>query len=125
MQAFIIDDNANNIEVLQMLLTQQNITSITVQSPSEVGRTIAALETFDVIFVDLEFPNGSGYQVLESLRGVARLRGTPIIAYSVHTSELDRARLAGFDGFLGKPIQAQKFPEQLRRILTGESIWEV
>ena len=34
------------------------------------------------------------------------------------------AREAGFDSFVGKPLSAQKFPEQLQRILTGKAVWE-
>ena len=33
--------------------------------------------------------------------------------------------LAGFDGFLGKPLNRNRFPEQVRRILEGEGVWEV
>jgi two-component system cell cycle response regulator DivK len=29
-----------------------------------------------------------------------------------------------FDGFLGKPLDPDRFPDQIRRILNGESVWE-
>ncbi|NIP28430.1 MAG: response regulator, partial [Phycisphaerae bacterium] len=36
-----------------------------------------------------------------------------------------KAREAGFDGFLSKPLDADEFPAQIRRILEGESVWEM
>jgi len=125
LHALIIDDNINNIEVLEMLLAQHEISCATVQSVRHVEKTVSELDHTDVIFVDLEFPQGNGFQVLTILRGFEKLRGVPIIAYSVHTSEIDEARLAGFDGFLGKPLQAQRFPSQLKRILSGGAVWDV
>jgi two-component system cell cycle response regulator DivK len=38
--------------------------------------------------------------------------------------QLNRAREAGFDGFLGKPLDPDRFPEQIRRLLRGEQVWE-
>ncbi len=125
LHALIIDDNINNIEVLEMLLAQHEASCATVQSVRHVEKTVSELEHVDVIFVDLEFPQGNGFQVLTILRGFEKLKGVPIIAYSVHTSEIDEARLAGFDGFLGKPLQAQRFPSQLKRILSGGAVWDV
>lgn len=53
------------------------------------------------------------------------LDDVPIVAYSVHVSEIEIARRAGFDGFLGKPLDADRFSDQLRRILSGEQVWEI
>ena len=32
---------------------------------------------------------------------------------------------AGFDGFLSKPLDPDRFPEQIRRVLSGEAVWEI
>jgi len=47
-----------------------------------------------------------------------------IIAYTVHVSELDTARRWGFDGFLGKPVDIDRFPEQFECIINGGAVWE-
>ncbi|MBE2269716.1 MAG: response regulator [Anaerolinea sp.] len=125
LHALIIEDNANNSEVLQLLLQQQGVDSTIVPSTRGVLAALDQLDQVDVIFLDIEFPIGDGFAVLDLLRTLPRLNGTPIVAYSVHISEIDRARAAGFDGFLGKPLQAQLFPGQLRRILGGRPVWEV
>jgi two-component system cell cycle response regulator DivK len=52
-------------------------------------------------------------------------KSVPIITYTVHLSEMDMARKMGFDGFLGKPLDADRFPELIKRILNGKSVWEL
>jgi two-component system cell cycle response regulator DivK len=79
----------------------------------------------DVVFLDLEFPNSDGFQLIHELRAQPALANVPIIAYTVHTSEQNEAQAAGFDGFIGKPLNVNRFPDQLRRILNGESVWEI
>jgi two-component system cell cycle response regulator DivK len=37
---------------------------------------------------------------------------------------MNKAKSSGFDGFLGKPLDPDKFPDQIRRILNGEAVWE-
>jgi two-component system cell cycle response regulator DivK len=34
-----------------------------------------------------------------------------------------KARAAGFDGFIGKPLDFRRFPEQIRALLAGERVW--
>jgi two-component system cell cycle response regulator DivK len=38
---------------------------------------------------------------------------------------MNKARAAGFNGFLGKPLDPDRFPEQIRRIMNGEAVWEI
>jgi two-component system cell cycle response regulator DivK len=85
--------------------------------------TIEALDRIDVVFLDLEMPNGDYYLTLHELKQQPSLTGVPIVAYTVHTSEIDKARQAGFDGFLGKPLKATEFPGHLQRILGREPVW--
>jgi two-component system cell cycle response regulator DivK len=122
--ALIIDDNQSNLNVLQMMLSKNGVRAIAIPSPHQLGAALEAHPPFDVIFLDLEFPNYSGYDLVGQLKARGDLDNTPIIAYSVHNSELREIRDAGFDGFLGKPLQPHQFADQLARILRHESVWE-
>jgi two-component system cell cycle response regulator DivK len=124
-QALVIDDNKFNSEILTTLLDTAGIDVINMNSPRFLPDFLDNGQNLSVIFLDLEMPNYNGFDVHRALRIDARLNDTPIIAYTVHTSEIDRVRKAGFDGFLGKPIQPEKFIGQLTRILSGKSVWEV
>lgn len=123
--ALIIDDNPINIDVLSMMLAQEGLTYTAVQTPLMLDIVINALERIDVIFLDLELPYLNGMQVLADLRGNPRLAGVPIVAYTVHISEIDAARRAGFHSFLGKPLSVKRFPDQLESILHGNPVWDI
>lgn len=124
-KALIVDDNLINIDVLRMLLEAQGVETVAVSSPRHLNDAIASVDAVDVVFLDLEISNYSGFTVLQDLKKDTRLKSTPIVAYTVHTSEIDVARKAGFDSFLGKPLSVQRFPAQLARILNGEEVWEI
>ncbi len=40
-------------------------------------------------------------------------------------STMKKAREAGFDGFLGKPIDPDRFPDQIAAILQGKPVWDL
>jgi two-component system, cell cycle response regulator DivK len=125
LQALIVDDNPNNIEILVMFLAKEGVNHTAVQSVKLINQTLRDVDKFDIVFLDLEFPNGNGFELLKRLKTDSRFTDVPIVAYSVHTSEIDRVRRAGFHSFIGKPLNSQRFPNQLNRILNGESVWEV
>ncbi|MDZ4764111.1 MAG: response regulator [Chloroflexota bacterium] len=121
--ALIIDDNKSNRDVLHMMLKLNGVKPVALETPRYLERAFEGNERIDVVFLDLEFPNYSGYDLVKQFKADARLQSTPIIAYSVHSSEVEAIRAAGFDGFLSKPLEAHLFAEQLARILKGESVW--
>ena len=122
--ALIVDDNAENLEALALLLKKEGFSPIVLKSPRDISTAVNGSTQIDVVFLDLEFPNYDGMEVIGDLKTEQRLNGVPIVAYSVHTSEVNEARAAGFDSFIGKPLVVDQFPGQLRRILTGEHVWE-
>lgn len=123
--ALIIEDNRLNIDVLHTLLENHGVSTTAIESPRYLSEALDSLERLDVVFLDLEFANHDGFDVLQELKADPRLANIPIVAYTVHTSEIDEARTAGFDSFLGKPLDPRRFPDQLARILEGIPVWEV
>lgn len=124
-QALIVDDNPLNSDVLITLIQNAGIDAVAIESPRHILDAIDHLTNLQVIFLDLEFPNHSGFDLLKDLKNLPRLENIPIVAYSVHTSEIDRVRKAGFHSFVGKPLDPKRFPSQLERILNNQSVWEV
>lgn len=120
--ALVIDDNAQNRKVLVQLLAKQGIDAIEVPDSRKLSNDLAAIGAVDVVFLDLEMPGLDGYDVKNLLR--EQLGSTPIVAYTVHVSEMNVVRQSGFDGFIGKPVDTVRFPDQLARILNGQQVWE-
>jgi two-component system cell cycle response regulator DivK len=77
--------------------------------------------------MDIRLPYEDGYQALLRLRQNDKLKELPVVAVTAHASEeqMERARDAGFDGFIGKPIDPDRFPAQVQRMLCGEPVWEI
>lgn len=121
--ALIVDDNKENVDILAELLTLEGVTFTRVHNPTLVEATLDNLSSVDIIFLDLEMPKVDGYQLLEWFQADSRFENVPVVAYTVHVSEISVARQLGFHSFLGKPLDADIFPEQLARILNGERVW--
>ncbi len=123
--ALIIDDNTKNVNVLVHLLTREGITSTQVTNPALLETTLRDVAHVDIVFLDLEMPDIDGYTVLNELLADSRFQSVPVVAYTVHVSEINTAYQQGFHSFLGKPLDPDKFPGQVARILRGESVWEL
>jgi len=122
LHALVVDDNVENLEVLKELLTMNGLTCTTVNDPTKL--IDMELSDIDLIFLDLEMPKMNGYETLDYLRkekGVS----TPVIAYTVHSGQINTAFKKGFQGFVSKPLRPNRFPDQLKRIISGEGVWEV
>ena len=122
-QALVVDDNIKNLSVLTQLLTQEGVSTIQVSHPHQLDTLIETEDKFDIVFLDIEMPGLNGYDVLQKLKADQRFTGVPIVAYTVHISEINRAFQLGFHSFISKPIDPDKFPAQLAAILQGEPIW--
>ena len=126
--ALIIEDDPVSIDVLATLLDQLGVRATSMTLGIGSGFDPAALDTVDhpdVIFLDLQIPGINGYGILQALQGNPAFANIPVVAYSTHTSHLNRARDAGFHSFIGKPLNAEHFRDQLADILNNIPVWEV
>ena len=123
--ALIIDDDANNLGIMTEMLAVEGVTATTVQNPTQVEGILKSLARLDIVFLDLEMPGLNGYDVLTRLRASSKAVSVPVVACTVHLNEMNNAHRMGFHSFLGKPLDADKFPEQLARILKGEHVWSL
>jgi CheY-like chemotaxis protein len=121
--AVIVDDNNSNLGVLAELLMVEGLGYTKVQDATYLAQVLQTVPHVDVIFLDLEMPHVNGYEVLADLKADARFKNTPVVAYTVHLNEINNARSHGFHSFIGKPINVDRFPQQLARILHGEQVW--
>lgn len=121
--ALIIDDDAYNIYVMERLLDKENISYTAIRDLSGLVQLLQEEKSINIVFLDLEMPNKDGYEVIKILKKYLNPQ-IPIIACTVHTAEVNRARKIGFSGFIAKPLDLDRFPDQIERILKGETVWE-
>ena len=124
----MIEDNIYNYTLIARLLKFLGIKFI---DWSRTGRQVqgqsASLPNVDLVLLDIHLPYEDGYATLERLRAIPRFEKTRIVAVTAEATEdnMRRAREAGFDGFIAKPIDPDRFPEQVEQILEGEEIWDL
>lgn len=84
------------------------------------------LPQVDLFLVDINMPGKSGYEMLDEVKQGENFPDSKIVAVSAGTlsTEMERARQLGFDGFISKPLKPGEFSDQVQRVLNGESIWD-
>ena len=123
----IVEDNVSNFVLMARMLGYLGVHCEWKTSGYEVVEYADTLPRIDLILMDIRLPYEDGYQALRKLRRNERLRDIPVTAVTAYASEeqLARAREAGFDGFIGKPLDPDRFPDQIRRLLMREAVWEI
>lgn len=123
----VVEDNMRNFVLVARMLAYMGIQRCEWKTSGwQVAQFADTLPRVDLILMDIHLPYEDGYQALQKVRASPRLRNTLVLAVTADASEdqLRRAKTAGFDGFIGKPIDPDRFPEQIRRALSGEAVWE-
>jgi PAS domain S-box-containing protein len=101
-----IEDNAVNQIIVESMLSHLPGVSLALASDPEQGLALARAEPPDLVLLDIQLPRMSGFEVLQRLRADPATRQVPVIAVSANAmpEDLARARDAGFDHYLSKPL---------------------
>jgi two-component system, cell cycle response regulator DivK len=123
----VVEDNVSNFVLIARMLGYMGIHCEWKTSGYEVVEYADTLPRLDLVLMDIRLPYEDGYGALQKIRSSATLNDTLVIAVTAEASvaQINKAKEAGFDGFIGKPLDPDRFPEQIRRILSGEQVWEM
>jgi len=127
LRVLVVEDDMLNATLMLAMLKILGITRTRIcTSGAEIPKALTEMDQFDVILLDLQLPGESGFEIIGKLRKIAKYESVPIVAVSaqVMPDVVDRAEQVGFDGFLGKPLNFDRFPTQLQRIIQGKRVWE-
>ncbi|WP_256077596.1 EAL domain-containing protein [Massilia sp. YIM B04103] len=116
----IIEDNPTNMELMVYLLRAFGYTPLMAHDGEE-GVAAARRERPDLIICDVHLPKLDGYGVVAELKLDPALSTIPALAVTALAMVGDRERLlaAGFDGYIGKPIEPDTFVSQIESFLPG------
>ncbi|HEV8310403.1 MAG TPA: ATP-binding protein [Methylomirabilota bacterium] len=112
----LVEDHQDAREALRWLLEAEGH-EVTMAADGHSAVELALATRPDVVLVDIGLPGLDGYEVARRLRAAANGRDLRLIALTGYGQPADRtrAREAGFDAHLVKPVDA----DQLARLLTG------
>jgi two-component system cell cycle response regulator DivK len=123
----VVEDNVSNFVLIARLLGYLGIHCEWKTSGYEVVEYADTLPRLDLILMDIRLPYEDGYMALRKIRTSSKLRSTRVVAITAEASpeQMRKSRESNFDGFIGKPIDPDRFPDQIHRILSGEPVWEL
>jgi len=124
----VVEDNLQNLVLIARLLAFIGVRRYEWKASGwQVLEFADTMPRVDLVLMDLHLPYEDGYDALAKLRNDAHFADTRVVAVTAdaNPASMEKARNAGFDGFVGKPIDPDKFPEQIIAILKGKSIWDL
>jgi len=118
----IVEDNPDNMKLFRALLTLKGHLVTALQSGDGLLDTIAQ-STPELVLMDIQLPGKDGFALLAEIRASPQpdLRVIALTAHAM-SGDRERAREAGFDDYITKPIDIAAFPEQVARALAGNPI---
>jgi two-component system cell cycle response regulator DivK len=116
----VVEDNPMNLELVRDILTAEGY-EVLEAADGATGVAIATLERPALILMDLQLPRLDGLEAARLIRADPRLADIPIVAVTAHAMKGDdeKARAAGCDGFVTKPIQVREFVATVAAFLKG------
>jgi CheY-like chemotaxis protein len=113
----IVDDDVRLARSLASMLENTGLAEIRAVHCAADGLAAAVEFLPEIIFLDIELPDMSGYEVALLLHQHAQLQDTRLIALTdtvLHPAR-EEARAAGFERYLVKPVSATELQKVLRR----------
>ena len=114
----IMDDNPTNLKLLRIILEQEGYEVTTADDAEEALRRLAHAKP-RMILMDIQLPGIDGLELTRRLKADPEYAGTVIIALTAYAMKGDeeKARAAGCDGYITKPIDAEQLPRTLEAYL--------
>lgn len=114
----VVDDEPDNFDVIDSLLSEQNYVLHYAISGQEA---IASLDLFqpDLILLDVMMPNMNGMEVCQRIKAMPQWQDVPIIMVTALTDKQDLAKCftAGADDFISKPLNYLELISRVRSML--------
>jgi signal transduction histidine kinase/CheY-like chemotaxis protein len=116
----VVDDHDLNRELVRSVLERRGQTVLQARDGDE-GVSLARTHRPDIVLMDLAMPKKDGFSATRELRADPTTREIPIVALTALAMRGDeeRARAAGVDDYLTKPIDRKRLEETVDRFTAG------
>ena len=108
-QALVVDDDPVSNQVNVTALQQASFETTSIDDPLTALEILAATE-FDLIVLDINMPNLTGFEVCEKLRRLPQAKTTPVIFLTAFNNFENRKQsvLSGGGDFISKPVSVRE-----------------
>ena len=118
----LAEDNLVNQKITTRMLEKLGH-AVTVVSNGREALDAIGRQTFDLILMDIQMPEMSGFEATETIRRQERGSGRhlPIIALTAHAMDGDRERCleSGMDGYISKPARGAELSRAIGSLLAA------
>ena len=113
-----VEDNLDNRTLVRRILTAEGYTLIEAANATQAMEVLKTMKP-DLIMMDINMPDMDGYSLTAKIKETPRFESTPVIALTANVMRGDRERSleAGCDGYIQKPIDIDKLPDQIEHFL--------
>ncbi|MBI4302090.1 MAG: PAS domain S-box protein [Chloroflexi bacterium] len=110
-----VDDDPQILRYLQRALVEKGYRFVATDDPSQFVKLIE-LEEPDLVLLDLKFPKGSGFDLLQRLR---EFSGVPVIILTASRGDEDAVRALGMgaDDYITKPFSPSELVARIEATL--------
>ncbi|MDX2086482.1 MAG: PAS domain S-box protein [Kofleriaceae bacterium] len=114
-----VEDNPSNIAFMQDLLADLPNIELVTAPTAEIGLALIRARLPRLVLMDINLPGMSGFDAVGQLRAWPETRNLPVIGLSAAAlmKDRDRARNAGFDRYLTKPVNLDELLDALGELL--------
>ena len=106
----IVEDNEKNMKLVRDVLQVKGYATLEAMT-GEDGVRLAKERLPALVLMDIQLPGISGIEALKQLRADPATAAIPVIAVTASVMVSDRRNItdAGFDGYVGKPLNLKEF----------------
>jgi len=114
----IVDDNPVNLKLATDVLEMEGY-AVEKAVDAEQAQEMLKSATPDLILMDIALPGMDGLTLTRKLKADKRLKDVPVVAMTAFAMKGDeqKALAAGCDGYITKPIDTRKLPQQVAAYL--------
>lgn len=114
----VVDDNPANATLVSFLLQRSGYD---VRTAADAAQALAAVDEFAprLILMDVQLPGMDGLTLTRRLKADRKTEGIVVVALTAYAMKGDeeRARAAGCDGYVSKPIDTRTLPGLVAELL--------
>ena len=116
----IVEDNEKNMKLVRDILVVKGYETMEAGT-AEDGLALAKSRKPDLVLMDIQLPGMNGIEALGELRADPATADIPVIAVTASVMQQDRKHIteAGFDAYLGKPLDLKDFLDTVKRVLAN------
>jgi CheY-like chemotaxis protein len=112
-----VDDMVVNLHMMQSIL--ESVYHVSLAKKADIALQILRSVKVDLILLDVEMPDISGFDFLENLKANPEYASIPVIMVTSHGTEdiISKATLGGARDFIVKPVDSASLLQKIKNIL--------